>query len=299
MSDIFTQVSDSTLKGAAIGLLADAAASGCKQIANLRLAANVANAETITIAGEVFEIHQVNTDTTANTASGQFNTTAYIKLATIAAHGLTVGRIVRVESEYLRVEKVIDANTVALSRGYAGSTVAAHADAVDIFKGAAAPTAGNIPLPVGATLTPAAFSALAVTGLPALSRIDGLAATAVSANHVLLTAPASGGAIACAETLAGVDNTIDAAFYGGVLPGYTRAVSLTRVPTATEVTLGVMHFPVNFAVKYVKVYVNTTSSDAVVAWDGAVTWDGSLVSVGNGGTTDWSTATTVTVQVVG
>lgn len=295
---VFANIGSETLKGQAIQQLKDAVAAGCREVTTLRLASNVADQETLTLGSTVFEVHVLNTDTTAN--STVLDSTANLNVVeTITAHGLAVGRILRCEAEFLKVVAVVDANKVELSRGYAGSTIASHADGTDIFKGAQAPAAGRVPLPTGATLTPTAFSALAVTGLNALN-VDGITAVAISVNEVLLSREKNGAALAVAETLGGSNNAFDgAAFHGGVEPADGRFAVVTRVPTAQEVALDALHAVFPFTVKFARVTVRVTADGTAIAWDGAVTLSGTRVTVGNGGATDWTASHTVFIEAFG
>lgn len=293
-----SKVPGDTVKGRAIQDLA-AAIGGANYVAALRLAANVADQETITIGNDAFEVHSVATDTTVNTASGELaNTTAVVDL-TVTAHGLTVGRILRVENEYMQISSVKSVDVVRVTRGYAGSTIASHANGADIYKGAQAVASGKVALPIAGTLTPTAASAVFKTGIEALST-HGVSVKVVSVNELLLSYPADAGvALACAETLAGVNNAIDAAFHGGLPPGSAVSVTVSRVPTAMEVALGNMHFVFPFTVCSVQAAVLTTATGAAVAWDGAKAMSGAVVTLDNAGTTDWAATDTVIVTVTG
>lgn len=292
----FLHVGRETVKGDAIHQLADSAA-GCYEINVLRLAADVVDRETITVEDKVYELVQINTDTGSN--STVLDSTATDNVSeTITAHGLSVGAVLRCENEYLQVVSVTDANTVVLSRGAFGSTVASHTDGSDIFeKEATALTAGAYTVPVGATLTPAAAGPEIATALNTYS----LAGFVVeyNTNELFFYKPAVDDSTAFAETLSGVDNVVSATSYGGYPKGSEVAATVARVPTATEVALGAMRFHFGFDVKFVRVTVQATADLAAVAWDGAVAVTGGRVEVDNSGAVDWSASHRVTVEVHG
>jgi hypothetical protein len=103
---------------------------------------------------------------------------------------------------------------------------------------------------------------------------------------------------ACSETLAGANNSIDAAFRVGGAAAQISMASFARVPTAQEVATGNMHIGLDFVPSSVIIQVRTTATGALVAWDGAATiTDGALeyVTIDNSGAVDWSVAETVYV----
>jgi len=293
---VFGEIPKLTVKGEALHQLAQASQGAYEQNV-LRLAANVADRETFTVGPESFQIVQINTDTNVNSTS--LDNTNAESTETITAHGLAVGAILRCEAEYMRVKTVVDANTVVLTRGYAGSTIASHTDGADIFKaGATALTAGKVYLPIGATLTPAAAGPLLATGFNALST-QGFTAV-YTTNALTISREADGRHVACSETLAGVDNVWAAAnTYGGIEKGEVKFALAKRVPTATEVALGVMTVKFPFTPTFVRVTVQTTATLAAVAWGGSYAVSGSTVTLTNGADPDWAATDTVTVEAYG
>ena len=294
---VFDAIPKLTVKGEALHQLAQGA-QGAYETNVLRLAANVVDRETITVGSEVFEIVQINTDTNVNSTAA-LDTLDAESQETITAHGLAVGAILRVESEYLRVKKVIDANTVVVTRGYAGSTIAEHTAGQDIFKaGATALTAGTVSLPVGGTLTPAAAGPELAAGFAALTK-QGFGAS-YAANGLVIYREHNGSHAACSETLTGVNNAWSAAAtYGGIEKGEVKKALGVRVPTATEVALGVLTFYFPFDVTFARVSVFTTSSGAAVAFDGAIAWEDNKVTLTNGTDPDFAATTTVVVDAYG
>lgn len=283
---------------------------GTKALAVLRVSANIVEAETVTIGPitingvaitDVFEFDVVNTDTTVNTASGQWNNTNDPISATVTAHGLVAGDLLRVENEIVKILRVVDANTVVVARGRAGTTTAAHADGVDIFK-SATPPAANIPVGVVTTLTPAvAIPALVDEIINAVctngercaskaSRIYQRLTAATFTNEMLLSAINPGVlTTAVAEAMAGANNAWDtAAMRGGAEPGQKRSAIVKRTPNATEVALGTMRIPLDFTPTSVFVAVITTADGLAKAWVGARLITTNLVTLDNTGATDWA-----------
>ncbi|MDX2165748.1 MAG: hypothetical protein SF182_01735, partial [Deltaproteobacteria bacterium] len=198
---------DPVLRSAKLGALIDALIAGQvedpgrRALNVLRIASNVASTETITIGNDVFEITIVNTDTNVNVSGGELatGTPAYSNV-TIAAHGLVVGDLIRVESEIMKVVGVISADKVTVKRGHSGTTTATHADATDIYKAGTPATAGRIEVGLVTTLTPTAASAalLAVLNSEGTQRVTGVS---ISANEFLVVANEVGAVVlACTET---------------------------------------------------------------------------------------------------
>ena len=75
------------------------------------------------------------------------------------------GSVLRIENEFVKVLDLPSTTEAIVSRGYAGSTAAAHANAVDIFRAATPVTAGRLEVPSAGTLTAAAMSPLIVAAV--------------------------------------------------------------------------------------------------------------------------------------
>ena len=294
---VFAAIPRDTVKGEAIARLA-IASYGSDEVAVLRLAADAVDRELITVGRDAYQIVVINTDTTANSTVLD-STSAADVVETVAAHGLTRGAVLRCESEFLLVKEVRSVNTLLLQRGYAGSTIASHADATDIFrKGAAALTAGKIVLPVASTLTPAAAGPQLATGMTALGTL-GWTFT-YTANTLTGFRTANGVHDTLSETLGGVNNVwAAAASWGGIeAAGQKRGLAM-RVPTAAEVALGALAVKFPFTPTFVRITVFTTATAAPVAWNGAYAVNGGVVTLDNSSTTDWSVAETVVVEAFG
>lgn len=291
----FLHVGRETVKGDALHQLSDAAA-GHYDVGYLRLAADVADRETITIGEDSFELVSYATDSTEVTSA--FDNTNAEVTETATAHGFAVGDILRIENEFVLVTAVGSANTFTASRGYAGSTIASHADATAIYKkGATALTAGKITLPIGATLTPAAAGPQIATGIQALNNA-GFSAE-YDTNWVAVFRPSKDGTVAVSETLGGTNNAWDAATIGGgVSRGATKWAVAKLAAAAADVTRGYLKFKFPFAPTWARVSVQTAAGVAK-AWDGAYAISSSTVKVDNSGTTDWAATDVVVVEVSG
>lgn len=296
--ELLKAMSRQTVKGEVLHQLAEATGSPVHEHASLRLAADVVDRELITVGANGFQLVVLNTATGSTSTVLDSTSTADVR-ETITAHGLARGAVLRCESEFLLVKSVIDANTVVLGRGHAGSTVASHADATAIYKQeATALTAGKIVLPLGATLTPAAAGPMIAAGLTALNT-KGWTFTYAS-NYVDGFRAADGTHDATTETLTGVNNAWSAAVsFGGATVAQAPYAATVRVPTAAEVTRGVMLAMFPFTPVGVKVSVFTTASGAAVAWGGTFAIDDGLVTLTNGTDPDWAATDTVIIEAFG
>ncbi len=268
----------------------------------LRVASDVVSSTKVTIGADVYEIEIVNTDTTDDTAGGSFNNTTSPltvagAVATYANCVFAIGSLFRIENEILRVS-AIAAGAVTFLRGQSGTTIAAHANGSSIYKGDGIDVGSTIAVGLVTTLTPTAFTAALVDDVNALDT-EGVTAVLVSVNEVLFTADNVGAdGRAVSETLGGANNAWAAAtFYGGAAPAVKRLVSQTRVPNATEVALGNMHFQFPFVPVVHGVEVRVTATGVVKAWGGSYAVNGNRVTLTNGTDPDFAATDTVMLQV--
>lgn len=285
-------------------------AMGRRAFQILRLAANVSDPDTVTIGPDVYEIEIVAIDTLINTSGGELNNTTDPAGVTITGHGLSAGDPFRVESEIMTVLAVIDANRVLAARGRFGTTIATHADGLDIFKGNGV-TAGRIPVGFNATFTPAVAGPALAAAINNAVAADGqrptgkvstifnrLNAVSLAAGAEVLVFGITEAAItdAVAETLAGAGNAWDAAaLAGGQAQGDRKSFFAARVPVAAEVTAGRLQFPMSFTPTYVNIVVRVTATGIVKAWDGGFTFASGVLTLDNAGVTDWAATDTVYV----
>lgn len=261
----------------------------------LRLAANVANGEQIVIGNDTFEIDIINTDSTINTSEAM-NATDTETVLVMAAHGRVAGNLLRIENEILRVKSVIDANTIVVARGVAGSTKATHVSGSDIYQSDAAPAAPIISIGLVTTLTPTAAAPAIVDTINDLNT-GGIFAYSVSVNEIVIQTADNQlpRLLPCTETLAGSNNAwAAAAMYGGSNTEVRGVAIVQRAANATEVALDHMLFNFPFTPTALVVQVRT-SAGALKTWDGAITQSGKKVTVTNGGSSDWAATDVVTV----
>jgi hypothetical protein len=199
-----------------------------------------------------------------------------------------MGRYPQYATNVLRVAAdVADAETVTI-----GGTV------FEFDRAANGVTAGRVAVTGHADDTPAAATDALITAINATTSCP-MTAVDISANEVLLVSKKYGAhAHACTETLAGSNNAFaSATAYGGRAPGNQRLAVAARVPNATEVAVGNLHFPVSFTPASVNVEVRVTSTGVVKAWDGAVAISAGRVTINNAGSTDWAATDTVYIQM--
>lgn len=185
-------------------------------------------------------------------------------------------------------------------------TVTVGGDVYEFDRAADGVTAGRIAVTAQSDDTPAEATDALLAEINA-SGTSGVLAVDIDANEIaLFTADTPGGniegsteAIALAETMAGTNNEVHAAtFTGGSLASAPVAFS-TRVPDATEVATGNMHFGFSFTPATVLIQVVTTATGITVAWVGGYTISGGRLTLNNAGAVDWATTDTVHVMVGG
>lgn len=131
------------------------------------------------------------------------------------------------------------------------------------------------------------------------SGTEDVVAKDIDANEVLLMMDAVGAdTTALAEDMAGSNNTVDTAFAHGAAPASVATARQARVPTAQEVATGNLHVALDFIPTLVIVQVRTTSTGALVAWNGIAkitSGDNPYITLDNSGNVDWSVNETVYV----
>ncbi len=267
----------------------------------LRVASDVVSATTVTVGANVFEIEIVNTDSADNTADDSFNQdTGPITVAKASYTHLstTLGTLIRVEDEIMRLT-AYNGTDLTYSRAQSGTTIAAHADATDIYKGDGV-VAGRIAVGLVTTLTPTGFTPAFVADFNEHGTTD-ITAEAISDNQIQFTADVIGAnTTATTETLAGANNAFAAvAMYGGRAQAAKQFAIIQAVPTAMDVVFGTMLFALGFTPTTVQVLIVVTATPGIaLAWDGAITIDGGNVTIDNTGTADWAVTNTVTLIAV-
>lgn len=158
--------------------------------------------------------------------------------------------------------------------------------------------AGNIAVIGHADDTPANASNALVATINA-SGTEPVRAVDIGVNDILLLCTvASGYAAACAETMGGAGNEIDAAFYGGFASATAPIVVFDVVPSALEVSAGSLVLPVDFVANGAMVIAVVSATGVPFAYDGAVDVDATnkTVTLDNSGVADF--AVTHTLQVL-
>lgn len=278
---------------------------GMKAFGIIRIEADIVEAETITIGSEIYEFEVVNTDSSDTTADGDWNNTddplsvdidsGYANLTGT----LAVGDLIRVENEIMRVSAIVG-TLVSFQRGVSGTTAATHADAQAIYIGDGI-TAGTA-VGVVATLTPAVATDALIDDFNSETALA-ITAIDIDDNEILLLADSVGVLTsALAEDMTGASNEVDtAAMRGGVAEGNKNIAWAARVPDATEVGTGNMHFASDFTPSVVFVKVVVTATGAAKAWDGdAIIEAGppARVVVNNDAAVDWADTDTVHVLML-
>jgi hypothetical protein len=310
----------------------------CAQ-ALLNLPANLVNGDVLTIEGVTFEVDIINTDSGVNTAdvlaTGALNGTDDTSLVTLGAAPATAinaGDFIRIENEIMKVMRKLSTTQYVVKRARCGTTLASHAQNLDVFVSDAVITSGNIPVGLVTTLTPAVFGPALVQEFNNLARgaferpvakaspttlTDAwIAHPVLSAGQQILFTKRTAGADVTAlteEFANSTDNVWSAATnVGGQAAGVLASEVSERVPTAVEELLGEMHFAFPFTARFVQVNMRVTATGQQVFFNGAVqkgyvestdaTLPATIVTVRNVGpaSTAYITpfASTHTVQVV-
>lgn len=290
--------------------------------------------ETVTVDGDVYEIVDLSTDSGDDILTFWNNTDVEITQTGITTGLLTVGQYVAVESEIAVVTNVITGatDTVSFYRGVAGTAVAAHATGTTAIEtqSVTALTAGAITVPVTDVTQALGLDALAaivgnesgrgpfsqeivsntfgnvISGFPKITSTAWTFINLDDVNGLLVSDVIGERGATLAEAGANMawDSTTTS---GGSQPEVGRDVFISRVPTAAEVTAGIMYFKVpgggptlGVVANAAEVFVYTTATGANVAWDGTVAIVDAatgIISVNNGGLTDWAATDTVVLNV--
>jgi hypothetical protein len=341
----FKQLTNQTIKGAALLSLAQASA-GADEFNALVMTGAFVDGDTFTIdqgswTGRAH--YEFNTDTTSSYAAkfvvkllgasaltlgdASLNTTnaGVQRGVTITAHGMVQGSVFGVGTEFFRVLRVQDVNTVDVLRGYGGSTVAAHASAAAVLTPA---NYTNVNLPYD-FVVPVTALALATSGpqiaafMPAVDGFNpkwnggqgygiqqSLSARAFgfdweydATNTRLFFHRAAQGNNAGNTTLTFTEVVTNGTFATASLTpgtqiGEVKTTAETRVPTAAEVTAGLMDFAFPYPVKNYQVLASTTTTDAPATVGSTVSFSADFrrLTLKNNGTNNFAATDTITVK---
>lgn len=296
----FRVLDDQTTKGAVALASGQAVFGGVKAQSLITFTGVIVDRDTVTIDGDVFELVDISTDSTFDTLTDLNNTTDPVNL-TRTAHGFVKGDYLAVENEILLVTFSDGADVFTVSRGEMGTTNAAHSTGTDPIaqREATALTAGALIIPV-----------LDLTADESIDRLDvGVAekstamwsAKKMSATVSLIESKTLG-ARAAVITEALTNATVITPTYGGTIHTTSPVYSVEIVPTAAQVTAGDIFVSVPFVPSSAVVQVRTTSTQAIVAWDGVVGYTlkaKEVLVIDNAGSTDWAEVSTLHVLVYG
>lgn len=157
-----------------------------------------------------------------------------------------------------------------------------------------AATGDEVEVDITGGQTAANVATALVTAITAQFAAQGIAAELNGTDNVLLSSPQP---FTMAESL--TNGTVDpATAAGGRNADEPKAISITeRVPTAAEVTAGVVHVKTKKPISGVVVNARVTATNALKAFDGDVAYSGNLVTINNDGSTDFAATDTLTILV--
>lgn len=146
---------DTTIKGKAL-LALGKANYGSVSWARLLLTGDVIDQEVFQLGDDVYEIHDIDTDTLSESTVAVGAGDVSITFDVAPAIALVPGAVIRMESEFMVVLEVGSTTDVQVLRGAFGSTAATHSIAnSDTFQAAQAVVADALAIPFAGTLTAA------------------------------------------------------------------------------------------------------------------------------------------------
>jgi len=279
---------------------------------------------------DIYAIVDLSTDGGDDILTFWDNTDPEVTQPALTTGVYSLGQYVAVEDEIAMVTNVIvgATDTVSFFRGVAGTTIVAHSTGTDPIEiqEATALVAGHISVPSTVVTAVGGLAALAaivgqdtlvgrgpfsleipsntfgnrVSGFPKIKNA-GWRFVAVNATTGYLFATA-GGARTVTLAEAHANHTWStAATYNGRNANANISLHEGRVPTAEEVTAGLLVVHCNFEPTGATVYVTTTADGLVELWDGAITLDrvNNLVTLDNAGLVNWAATSTVSIVVHG
>ncbi len=264
----------------------------------------VVDTETITIGAgdtaDVFEVEQVNTDTTKTTTSALTAVQTNIPIQT--GHGVEAGDVILIGTTEFCLVTAAAALELTVIRGW-GLTAATHETGAAVFKGAGY-TATRIPVPMQkTTLTAEAFINHFVSvharakALGTLKASSVLTASKQSAALMALIADDAG-----ASTLATTETFTNGAFRSATLTGGSAAgaaylVTWEHTVTAQDATNTTIHLYTPAKPRAIMVQVRQ-STGVPRTWNGAVSWVNTAprhIKLDNTGATNWADTDVITV----
>ena len=268
---------------------------GTLDFAILARSGAVTDGQTFTIGNDVYEFHQINTDTGVDTANGELNNadTGNVVITIPDGSHLGAGSVLRVQNEYLYIVSATKTDALA-RRGAFGSTVVAHANGLNIHEADGSEGLGNLVIPY-----PAAWGdGLLKPAVDWWSEYGGVKnpVGVVNLTTAFLFYVDVDAGLDTAETM--TNGTITD-FGGGAWGADTPKSEAVHTVVAADVTATVIRFVMPFDIE--QVFAEVYNADgAAVAWDGDITVsDDRLVVVDNTGSTDWAADYVVRVTAYG
>lgn len=294
LRQVFAQTSDATLKGRALSALA-AGVKGAHQTAVLTLTGgNLADQDDFKVGVQAYEIHLINgaEAATLTVATDDGETVAFSASPTPA---LVKDEVFLAGTEFMKVTRVVSSTSYEVERGFAGSTAAVHA-AATVKRRAQAPSLGR-EVPV-TTVTSSTADAEVAKALNYWFDLDGSPVEAVvGTTLVTLDRPYSEADPTNDDSGLSNGNTLSD-FAGGADDGGFNKAEVKYTAVAADVTRGSIPFTVGFTPAGVEVKV-FSAAGAAKAWDGTFSISGRVVTVNNGGTTDWAATDVLFVTIYG
>jgi hypothetical protein len=301
------------------------------------------NTDTITTNGRKFWL-KLLAASALTLGDAQLNTTALgsgagkgiVRQVLITAHGFNVGNVFSVGTENFLVINVPDVNHVDVYRGYAGSTVAAHALGASVLT-LANYTGINLGYDVIIPVTALAIATAGPQIATAMVALDGfntkwngqvgngqqmivsgrkldLDWEYISATNRLFYHRMSRSGAVGPDTAPYIQTTSNTTVFGlfkitngfgtevmtpGVQKGEVAQSVVTRVPTAAEVAAGYMDFPFPYPIKSWSFLGYTTSTLATATIGSTVSFSTDLrrMTLTNNGTNNFATTNTIRVSV--
>lgn len=295
---LFLNTGQETIKGGALHALKDAGNAGAYDFATLTLTGVAVDQETFTLGDDVYEVNLITTDNTQDTGTGgEYNNTSPV--INVPLTGMAPGDVILVESEFMIVLEA-SASSAYVSRGFAGSTIAAHGNSITVFEAAQQVAAGNFAVPLSAAAAATADGEIIAAvqfwsdggyrkglgGGIGVQVQNGLKVDALqgAGTSVIFAYPADGGVASTAE---GFTNGTLSAFAGGIEPANQRYAKVSFVSAGTGAEDLVAPFAISSA--NVKAYdatsgrlLNANATGGVVV-EAAVAANNRLVTVSGAG----------------
>ena len=312
----FLVLGKETNKGSALHSVKDEGAAGAFDYARLDLSGIAVDAETFTLGDDVYEAHEILTDTGSESTVQVEVGDGSITFDTAPTIPLVKDAVIRMEDEYMIVIEVnLTGNTsVQVLRGQFGSTEVVHSVAnSDTFQAAQLVTGNNFAVPYDDTAA-AAFvidCAAAVQfwtdggyskglgggiGVKVQNGLKVDAFVGPATDEVVFALVANGSA-GGANAEGFTNGTLDAAFGGGVEEASQVYTQIYHKASAGDVTAGSVDFVAPWDVDEAWAFVADATGVQLI-WDGTVVVTADrFVAVNNGGAVDWEDGDTIILTI--